>query len=170
MKVIAVAALAYVLIALQGVVERYVGGGWLPLALALPCVVALGQNAGNVEGAVGAAAVGYLMDLAAGGPKGLCTFLAVLLFLAVRVLAASVDVRSLVSQMLVSALGTAFFGMGALVLIRMVAPPEAAPGGALFGRVLVEALLTGLASPPVLWAMKRIDGLFAREESGLLLR
>ena len=50
----------------------------------------------------------------------------------------------------------------------MPAPQEVAPGIRLVPRMLLEALLTGALSPLVLGGMKRIDGLFRREDPGLL--
>ena len=43
-----------------------------------------------------------------------------------------------------------------------------APGWGLLGRVLVEALLTGLAAPFVLVCLRRVERLYTREEQGLL--
>src|SRR5919108_1102571 len=86
---------ALVLASVQAALLRWVGGGAVSLALALPVVVYLGLHAGNVDGAVGAAAVGYVIDLMAGGPKGLMTFLAVALFLFSRLAGAALAVQGL---------------------------------------------------------------------------
>ena len=48
------------------------------------------------------------------------------------------------------------------------APPEAAPGVILLPRILAEAVLTGALSPLVLAGLRRVDGVFHREEPGLL--
>ncbi len=161
-------AAALVITSLQTAALRYVGGGAFSVALALPIVVYLGLQAGNVDGAVGAVAVGYVMDLMAGGPKGLMTFLAVALFLCSRLAGAALSVQGKLGFALLSGAGTFLYGVGAFVLTRMVTPPEAAPDWRLLGRMLVEAVITGALSPLVLLLMRRIDALVAREEPGLL--
>jgi rod shape-determining protein MreD len=161
-------ALALLLAALQAALLRWFGGGVVSIALPLAVVVYLGLHAGNVDGAVGAAAVGYVLDLMAGGPKGLMTFLAVGLFLVARLAGAALAVQGKSGFAVLTAIGAFLHGAAALLLLRAVSPDESAPGWRLLGRVAVEALLTGLASPVVLLAMRRLDGLWAREEPGLL--
>jgi hypothetical protein len=159
---------ALALAAVQAAVLRWAGGGWLPLSLLAACVVYQGLHGGNVDGSVAAAGVGYVMDLMAGSPKGLLTFLAVLLFVAVRAVSAAVDVRSRAAFGLLSGGGALFLSLGVLVLTRYTVPSEAAPGAILLPRMLFEGVLTGLLSPPILLALRRVDGLFHREEPGLL--
>jgi hypothetical protein len=161
-------AAALLLVSVQAALLRFIGGGAFSLSLALPVVVYLGLSAGNVDGAVGAAAVGYVIDLMAGGPKGLMTSLAVALFLFSRLAVAALSIHGKTGFAVLSTVGTFLFGLGALLLTRAVSPAETAPGFRLLGRVLVDALLTGALSPLVLLGMRRLDGLFAREEPGLL--
>jgi rod shape-determining protein MreD len=161
-------AVALLLAALQAAILRWVGGGVIPLALPLLLVVYLGMHAATVEGAVGAALVGYVVDLVAGGPKGLMTSLAVALFLFSRLVASSVDLHGRVGFALLSALGIFLHGAGALGVISLLSPAEAAPGLPLVGRVGVEALCTALAAPLLHGLLRRLDGLFLREEPGLL--
>jgi len=160
-------AAALVLVAVQAALLRYVGGGAFSLSLALPVVVYLSLHAGNVDGALGAAAVGYVADLMAGGPKGLMTFLAVALFLVNRLAVAALSIHGKTGFAILSGVGTFFCGVGALLLTRAVSPAESAPGFALLGRMAIEAFLTGALSPLILLGMRRLDGLFAREEPGL---
>gem|GEM_PF-2159652 len=159
---------ALVLSALQAAVLRWVGGGAFSLMLPAACVVYLAIHAGNVDGSVGAAGVGYVLDLGCGTTKGLMTFLAVVTFLLVRAVNAAVDVRGRWGFAALSGAATLILSLGALVLVRVAAPPEVAPGIRLMPRMLMEALLTGALSPLVLGGMKRIDGLFRREDPGLL--
>jgi hypothetical protein len=168
MKPLAHVLFALLLAALQAALLRWIGGGWFSLALLAACVVHLGLHAGNVEGSVAAAGVGYVMDLMAGSTKGLMTALAVLLFLVVRAICASVDVRSRSAFALLSGGGALFLSLGAMILVRYTAPPEAAPAAALLPRMLGEAVLTGVLSPFVGMALRRVDALFHREEYGLL--
>ena len=159
---------ALLLSALQAALLRWVGGGAFSLLLPVACVVYLAIHAGNVDGSVGAAGVGYVMDLTTGTTKGLMTFLAVAAFLVVRVVQSSVDVRGRAGFAAVTALTTFLVSFGALTLALVASPPEAAPGVRLLPRMVLEAVLTGALSPLVLAGMKRLDGLFRREEVGLL--
>lgn len=168
MKPLAHVIFALGLAAVQAALLRWVGGGWFSLALLAACVVYLGLHGGNVDGSVASAGVGYVMDLMAGSPKGLMTFLAVLLFLVVRAVSAAVDVRGRAAFALLSGLGAIFLSLGALFLTRYTVPAEAAPGASLLPRMLVEGLLTGALSPLVLGALRRLDAAFHREEPGLL--
>jgi hypothetical protein len=159
---------ALLLSALQAALLRWVGGGAFSLLLPAACVVYLAIHAGNVDGSVGAAGVGYVMDLTTGTTKGLMTFLAVAAFLVVRVVQSSVDVRGRAGFAALSALTTFLISFGALTLTLVASPPELAPSIRLLPRMLVEAAATGALSPLVLEGMKRLDGLFRREEPGLL--
>jgi rod shape-determining protein MreD len=167
-KPLAHVAFALLLAALQAALLRWVGGGSWPLALLAVCVVHAGLHGGNVDGSISAAAVGYVMDLMAATPKGLMTFLAVLLFLAVRAVSAAVDVRSRSAAALLSGVGALFLSLGAMILVRNASPSDAVPGAALVPRMLLEALLTGALAPLVQIPLRRIDALFHREEPGLL--
>ena len=159
---------ALVLVSLQAALLRYLGGGAASLALALPIVVYLGLHGGNMDGAVGAAAVGYVIDLTTGGPKGLMTFLAVSLFLFSRLVGAALSVQGKAGFAILSGVGTFLYGLAALLFTRAITPDETSPGFSLLGRMLIEALLTGVLAPFVLVAMRRIERLYVREEQGLL--
>lgn len=168
MKPLAHVVFALLLAALQAALLRWVGGGSFSLALLACCIVWAGLHGGNVDGSIAAAGVGYVLDLMAGTPKGLMTFLAVALFLGVRAAAAAVDLRGHAGFALLSGLGALFLSIGATVLLRNTAAAEAAPGAALAGRIVVEALLTAAAAPLLHLALARLDALFHREEPGLL--
>lgn len=161
-------ALAVLFAAVQAALLRWLGGGAYPVALPLTIVVYLGLHSANVEGAVGAAAVGYLVDLMAGGPKGLMTFLAVALFLFSRVAGSAIDVQGRVGFAVLTATGTLLYGAAALGFITLVTPAESAPTFSLLGRAGLEAVLTGLAGALVLGGLRRVDRLFTREDPTLL--
>ncbi len=168
MKLLLHLLLALLLASSQAALLHLLGGGAFSVALVLPCVVYLGLRAGIVDGVLSAAAMGYVLDILSGAPKGLMTFLCVLLFLFSRLAGASLDIRGRVGFALLSGVGTLFLGLGAWLLTRSVSTPEAAPGGRLLWRILVEAILTGVLAPLVSWLMLRIDRLTEREEPGLL--
>ena len=168
MKPLAHVMFALLLAGLQSAVLRWVGGGWFSLALPAACVVYVALHGGNVDGSISAAGVGYVMDLMSGSPKGLMTFLSVALFLVVRGTSAAFDVRSRSGFAALSGVGALFLSVGALLLTRYTAAPEAAPGATLVPRMLGEAMLTAVLSPFLLAGLRRVDGLFHREEPGLL--
>ncbi len=168
MKPLAFVVAAVVLAGLQSAALRWLGGGAFSLCLLSCVVVYLGLHAGNVDGSVGAAGVGYVLDLLAGGPKGLMTFLAVLVFVLVRAASASVDVRGRAAFALLSGAGAFTISLGAMILTRYIAAPEAAPGARLLPRMLLEAVLTAALAPVVLAGLRQVDRMFRREEAGLL--
>jgi hypothetical protein len=167
-KPLAHVAFALLVAALQAALLRWLGGGSWPLALLAACVVHVGLHGGNVDGSISAAGVGYVMDLMAATPKGLMTFLAVVLFLVVRAVSAAVDLRSRSAFALLSGVGALFLSLGATVLMRVAAGGDAGPGAAILPRMLLEALLTAALAPVLGVALRRIDTLFHREEPGLL--
>jgi cell shape-determining protein MreD len=167
-KPLAHVVFALLLAGLQAALLRWVGGGAFSISLLAACVVYLGLHGGNVDGSVGAAGVGYVLDLVTGSPKGLMTFLSVLLFVLVRAVSASVDVRSRAAFAALSGMGALVLSLGSMMLLGYTSAPEAAPGATLVGRMILEALLTAALSPLVLAGMRRIDKLFHREEPGLL--
>jgi hypothetical protein len=161
------ALLALALAGLQAALLRHVGGGAFTLALPVVLLVHLALTAELVDGAVAAAAVGYILDLAGGGTKGLLTSLAVATFLAVRVIRVGVEVRGWAP--FAALCGLAAFGLsaGALAISRSVAPVELRPSWELVPRVALAALLTALVSPLLLWGLRRLDTAFGERRSEL---
>lgn len=152
----------------QAVLLRWLGGGSIPLQLLVPCLAWLALEAENVEGVTAAAGVGWVMDLFAGTPRGLFTFLAVLVFLGSRAAGAAVDLRARLGFAVLSGAGCLALSLGAVLLQRWAGTPEAAPGALLLPRLLGEAVLTALVAPLVQMGMNRLDTLLGREEPGLV--
>jgi rod shape-determining protein MreD len=167
-KVLAHVACALLLAAVQGAALRVLGGGVVTVSLLAPWLVYLGLHAGNVDGVLAAAGVGLVLDVMSGTPKGLLTFLAVLLFLVARAVGTSVDVRGRLPFALLSGLGALLLSGGGWLLLRWAAPPEVAPRATVILRAIVEAILTGALAPLLLSGLRRLDRLFEREEPGLL--
>ena len=167
-KVLAQVGLAVALAVVQAVLLRHLGGGRYPVALALPVVVWLGLQAATAEGAVGAAAIGWVLDALSGAPPGLHAFLAVLLFLGSRLAGTLLDMRGRAGFGLACGAGTFLLGLGAMLLWRVASPAEGAPGWRVLGRVALEAVLTGLAGPAIRALLLGIDRLVEPEETGLL--
>ncbi len=157
MKPLAYAALALLLSALEAALLAQLGGG-VPLCLPAVLVAHLAVEAAMVEGVVGAAAIGYVLDLVTGSPKGLMTFLAVAAFLLARAVAAAVDLRGRTAFALLAGAVVLGVDAGAIGLARLVGPPDARPGWGLLSRALAEAVVTGLAAPLLRAALRRLDG------------
>jgi hypothetical protein len=168
MRPLAFVAAGLLVAALQAVLLRWVGGGSIPLQLLVPCVAWLALEAEGVEGVVAAAGLGYAMDLHAGTPVGLFTFLGVALFLLARAGGGAIDVRGRAGFAVLSGVGCLGVAGGAAALQRAAGLPEAAPTPALLPRMLLEALLTAAAAPLVAAAMTRLDALLGREEPGIV--
>jgi hypothetical protein len=122
------AVAALLLVAVGASATRQLAGGAFSVALAVPVVVWLGLETTVIEGAIGAAVVGVLLDASAGGPAGLLTFLSVLVFVGVRAGAGAFDARTPLGFGVLSGVATLGMGLGALLLLRYVTPAEAAPG------------------------------------------
>jgi rod shape-determining protein MreD len=98
---------------------------------------------------------GYLFDLVSGAPRGVHAFVFVVMSLATRALAARLAVRGLVfkaATSFVAALVAALL----VVVVRAQVSHEGGYGG--LRQAPLEALLTGLFGPPVLWLLGRVDG------------
>lgn len=167
-RILAQVGLAVALAVVQAVLGRHLGGGRFPVALALPVVVWLGLQAATAEGALGAAAIGWVLGALCGAPPGLHAFLAVLLFLGSRLAGAVLEVRGRAAFALACVAGTFLFGLGALLMWSAATAPEAVVGWRALGRVALEAALTGIAAPAVRSLLVGIDRLVEPEETGLL--
>jgi hypothetical protein len=164
-----VAILAALLLAtLQAALLRHVGGGAFSLCLPAAVLVHLALGAGNVEGAVGAAGVGLVLDLVLGTPKGLFTSLAVVVFLAARAVGTAVHVQGRIGYASLTAAAALGLSVGALGLTRLVTPPEAQPAWELLPRAVLEGALTGLVAPLIQVGLRRLDGLLGDEAPELV--
>ena len=161
------AALALALAGLQAALLRHLGGGAFTLFLPVVLLVHLALTAPLVDGALAAAGIGFVLDVAGGGTKGLITALAVATFLAVRLIRRGVEVRGWAPFAALS--GLAAFGLlaSAVAVNRSVASPELWPPWALLPRIALAALLTALLSPLMLWGLRRLDGLLGEQPSDL---
>lgn len=95
MRFLVTAAIALLLLCLESVVVRQFSMPLTRIDVTVVLLVFLALRANLLEGAFSAHVVGYLLDVMSGRPTGMYTFLAVVLFLAVRVVGALVDARSL---------------------------------------------------------------------------
>ena len=94
MRLLLMLALGLVLMCVESVAVQAFGLTMSRIDVTLALVVFLGLRANTAEGAFTAFAIGYLLDVFTGRPTGLYPFLAVLIFLMVRLLASVVDARA----------------------------------------------------------------------------
>jgi hypothetical protein len=167
-KPLAHVVFALLVAALQVALLRWFGGGAVPVLLLAACVVHQGLHGGNVDGSIASAGIGYVLDLVAGTPKGLMTFLAVVAFVLARGVSGAVDVKGRAAFGLLSGGAALLLSLGALLLTRYTSTDEVAPRLTLVPRVFAEAIVTGLVAPVLLPVLRRLDGMFHREEPGLL--
>lgn len=154
-------ALAVALSGAQAALSRHLGG--LPMALPLTLVVWAALEARLLEGVAVAVLVGYVLDLFAGGPRGLLTFLAVAAYLTSRLARTSLSVRGALGFAGLTGAAVTLVGVGALVLTRLTAAPGAAPALGLVWRTFLEAFATAVAALALHPLLLRLEGLLDRE-------
>jgi rod shape-determining protein MreD len=99
--------------------------------------------------------MGYLFDLVSGAPRGVHAFVFVTMALVARLLAWRLAVRGVVlkaATSFVASIIAAFL----IVIVRAQISPESGYGG--LSQAPLEALITAVAGPPVLWLLARLDG------------
>ncbi len=94
MRTVLLVALALLLLALESVVVMELSLTLTRFDVSMVLVVFLALKAPRVQGALGAFAIGYLLDVLSGHPTMLYPFLAVLTLLLVRAAAVVVDAQS----------------------------------------------------------------------------
>ncbi len=154
-------ALAIAFSGAQAALGRHLGG--LPLALPLTLVVWAALEARLLEGLAVAAAVGYVVDLFAGGPRGLLVSLSVAAFLGARVARTSLSVRGAPGFAGLTGAAVTLVGVAALLLERLTAAPGGGPALALLWRVLEEAAFTAVAALALHPLFRRLERLLDRE-------
>jgi rod shape-determining protein MreD len=98
---------------------------------------------------------GYLFDLVSGAPRGVHAFVFVLMALFARAMAARLAVRGPIFKVAAAFVGS-LLGALLVVVVRAQVSHEGGYGG--LRQAPIEALLTGLFAPPVLWLLGRVDG------------
>ena len=121
----------------------------------------------GLEGALGAAAVGYFVDVLSGSPSGLYVFAAVFTFLLSRLVAPFVEARTAVAFAALCAPIDALHNLTVwgLSLLGTVA---GADRGAMLRSVPLSAALTAVAGALVWLSFRKIEGQFEKPDTGLL--
>jgi hypothetical protein len=122
-----------------------------------------------LEGAVGAFFIGYFQDVLCGRPTGLYEFLAVLVFLLVRVAAAAVDIRGVVGFSLMAALASGVGGTFSFAMTYAASANDKVPGPAALAAVVPTAFWTALFAAPLFLLLRKVESRFSREDTGMQL-
>jgi rod shape-determining protein MreD len=158
MRSIATLAVGLVLLLLQSTVMEFAPVHLVTPTLGLLVVLYVGMA--PLKWTPGSAAVvgfcmGYLFDLVSGAPRGVHALVFVSLALFARVLAWRLAVRGIVLQAAVSFVASILAAF-LIVVVRAQISPESGYGG--LSQAPLEALLTAVFGPPVLWLLARLDG------------
>ncbi len=168
MRVAAMLAMSLALLCVESVAVKVFGFSVIRIDVTLALVVFLGLRANTLEGAFTSFAIGYLLDVFTGRPTGLYPFLAVLVFLLVRLLASFVDARA---RALYAALtGAATFGH-ALLAVFFSWLTSLSGGGAVatLSGVPLQIALASLTAM-LLWpVLVKLDPGQDRPQTGVLL-
>lgn len=166
MRLVVTLGLALLLLSLEAVLVRYMGLSVARIDVTVLLVAFLALRANTLEGAVGAYAVGYLLDLMSGQPTGLYTFLGVLLFLFGRLAASLVDVRSAGSFMLFAAAADGLHGVLAIFFTWLTAKTPGAWGA--LSALPLQVFYTAIAALLLYPVLRKLDPGQERPEIGAL--
>jgi hypothetical protein len=168
MKLGVVIALALVLINIQAAFLHVVGATLVKVDVGVVVIALMALDFMPLEGAIGAFFVGYFEDLLSGRPTGLYAFLGVLIYLTARFVGAAVDVRGPGGFAAMAGLTSLAYNFLAFLVTLAAADSDAPRSAALLSAALPTAFWTVLASLPLFFLIRKIEGRFAREEPGLL--
>ncbi len=165
-RVLPPVALCLLLLPIEAALLPFLGVSALRADLALCAVLWLAVGpAGAVEGAVGAYACGTIADLLYAVQPGLFAFLALLVYVLVRIGSGALDVRgpaSFAALCGLAALVQAGFAYGLLWLLGQRWPADAFPA------VLGGAALTAIFGAPAYVALSWTTRVLEREDPSLL--
>jgi hypothetical protein len=167
MKLASLLAAALFFLALEGALLVPLGLSVSRVDVGVSFLVFFALRLNTLEGALGAAAVGYFMDVLGGQPSGLAVFAAVLTFLVARLTAPFVEAKSALAFAAVCAPLDAFYNLTAWALCLVGTPPGQSRS-AMLRSVPLTAALTALAAL-LLWpALRRLLAAFEKPDTGLL--
>ena len=168
MKLVAYLLASLLLLAVECALLRPLGLSVARPDVGVAVVLFLALRCHGLEGALGSAAVGYFVDVLSGQPSGLYVFAAVLTFLLSRLVAPFVEAKSALAFAALAAPIDALHNLAVWVLASLLGTAPGADRGPMLRAVPWSALLTGLAAPLVWLALRRLEGLFEKPDTGLL--
>jgi hypothetical protein len=167
MKFVVTFLIALVLLSIESVIVQRLGFSVVRIDVTVALIAFLALRAGTLEGAFASFAVGYLLDLMSGRYTGLYTFLGVFLFLAGRLVASLVDVRSAVA-FAIYAMGADALHVLLAVLFTWITSREGVGAGSLLSALPLQVFLTGLAALVLYPLLRKVDPGSERPEIGAL--
>lgn len=105
--------------------------------------------------AIFAFVLGYLFDLVSGAPLGVHAFVYLVISLLARVLSTRVVMRGVILSAGIGFVATLLAGLFVIVVRAQVNPEGGYEG---VREIPLEALLTGLFAPPVIWMLRQLEG------------
>jgi rod shape-determining protein MreD len=158
MRSLATLLVGLLLLLLQSTVMEFAPVHLVTPTLGLLTVLYIGLS--PLKWAPGSAALvglslGYLFDLVSGAPRGVHAFVFLVMALFARVLASRLAVRGVVLKA-AAAFVASLLSAVLIVVVRTQVSPETGYGGLRLAPL--EALLTAVVGPPVLWLLGRLDG------------
>jgi rod shape-determining protein MreD len=125
------------------------------MGLLVALYLGLSEKWTSSSAALVAFCTGYLFDLVSGAPRGVHAFVFVVMAIFARAMAARLAVRGPVFKA-ASAFVAALVAAVLIVVIRAQVSLEGGYAG--LRQAPLEALLTGILAPPVLWLFTRVEG------------
>jgi len=167
MKVVFLLFASLVLLGAECALVRPLGLSIARADVGVAAVLFFALRCSSLEGAFGAAAVGYCIDVLSGQPSGLYVFTAVLTYLLARLIAPFVEAKRALAF---AALAVPIDGLHNLAVWSLTLLGTAPGGsrGVLLSSIPSTAVLTAVAALLVWPIFKRVDGLFEKPDSGLL--
>jgi len=165
-KLFALLVCSLFLLALETALLRSFGLSVARADVGVAAVLFLALRSPTLEGAFGAAMVGYFVDVLSGQPSGLYVFAAVLTFLLARLVAPFVEARSALAFAALVAPIDALHNLTVLGLLSLAG--TGASRAAMLGAIPATAGLTALVALAVWPLFRKVDGMFEKPDTGLL--
>lgn len=150
-------AVALVLASLESGILAHVGPSVARVDVVVLVAVFAGLELGAIEGALAAFAAGYVADLMVLGPPGMCRFLAVAVWMGVRLASVRVQLPPLAATLVFAFGAAAVYQLGVLALLQFAAGRAEGPGTIAWLSVVPHAALTAAFAPPVFRLLAAIE-------------
>jgi len=169
MRLVITLVLALLLLCFESVTVQALGFTVTRIDATLALVVFLGLRANTAEGAFSAFCIGYLLDVFTGRPTGLYPFLAVLMFLLVRLLASFVDARARILYAAMTGAATLVHSLLAIFFSSLTSIDAAGGAVTTISAVPLQVILASLTAF-LLWPLLlKLDPGQDRPKAGVLL-
>ncbi|MBI5547579.1 MAG: hypothetical protein HY901_27160 [Deltaproteobacteria bacterium] len=167
MKLVSLLAASLGLLATECALLRPMGLSVARADVGVAAVLFFALRSQALEGAFGAAAVGYFVDVLSGQPSGLYVFAAVFTFLLARLVSPFVEAKSALAFAAVAAPIDALHNLVVWALSLVGTAPELSRA-AMLRAMPLTAMLTALAALLVWPVFRRLEGIFEKPDTGLL--